>query len=86
LPTLTVDRCCEQIPIHEWSHIAVSYDGTNRAHFIHSSEVEAQACGDGGDLVITQADFRIGHRTTNYGPSLGHSNFVGDIDVSTATV
>ena len=28
------------IPLHEWSHVAVSYDGTNEAHFISSEQVE----------------------------------------------
>lgn len=67
------------LPLHEWSHVAVSYDGTNEAHFISSEQVEATACGAGGDLALTQSDFRIGHREINVG-QLGHSNFVGDID------
>ena len=70
-----------RIPLHEWSHVAVSYDGTNEAHFISSRQVEATACGAGGDLTPNpQADFRIGHRETTAGRPLGHSNFVGDID------
>ena len=67
------------IPLHEWSHVAVSYDGTNEAHFIMSQQVEAIACGNGGDLTPSQADFRIGHREARVGV-LGHSNFQGDID------
>jgi hypothetical protein len=68
------------IPLHEWSHVAVAYDGTNEAHFISSRQVEATACGAGGDLTPTEADFRIGHRESDAGRNLGHSNFVGDID------
>ena len=67
------------IPLHEWSHVAVAYDGTNEAHYIMSQQVEAIACGNGGDLNPSQADFRIGHREARVGV-LGHSNFQGDID------
>ena len=67
------------IPLHEWTHVAVAYDGTNEAHFIGSEQVEATACGDGGDLTPSMADFRIGHREAQVG-LIGHSNFVGDLD------
>ena len=73
-----------QIPLHEWTHVAVSYDGVNEAHFIQSQMVESTACGDGGDLAVSPSDFRIGHRERGHGntagQTMGHDQFVGDID------
>ena len=56
-------------PLHEWSHVAVSYDGTNEAHFI-SRQVEAAACGAGGATPNSQADAL----NETAGRNLGHSS------------
>ena len=59
------------IPIHEWSHVAIAYDGTSQVHMINSQIVESESCGNGGKLTPSSADFRIGHRSTFAG-SQGH--------------
>ena len=66
------------IPLHEWSHVAVGYDGSTQVHFINAEIVESAACGAGGPLTHTSAGFKIGSRSNNIGA--GNSNFVGDID------
>ena len=38
------------IPLHEWTHVAVAYDGTNEAHFIGSEQVEATTAAAAEEL------------------------------------
>jgi hypothetical protein len=67
-----------RIPIHEWTHVAVGYDGVSEVHFMNSELVENTDCGAGGPITSTVDDFRIGHRASS--SRFGNSNFVGDID------
>ena len=68
------------VPMHEWTHVAVGYDGASEVHFVNSEIVESVSCGGGGDLTPSADPLRIGHRTAFVGAGLSHSNFVGDID------
>ena len=87
--TTRANRGSIRVPLHEWTHVAVSYDGVNEAHFMNSQQVEATACGDGGDLAVSEADFRIGGRDRGHGnlagQTMGHDQFIGDIDVRCCT-
>ena len=70
--------------MHEWTHVAVSYDGDTEHHFAAGAQVEEQACGTGGALITNDEDLRIGSRGHSWGGSGGmmsaNSVFVGDID------
>jgi hypothetical protein len=75
------------IPVHEWTHIAVSYDGTTEHHFVGAAQVEEQPCGEGGGrITMNSEDLRIGSRGHTYAGEAnrgnkGHnSEFIGDID------
>ena len=81
--------------LHEWTHVAVSYDGEMERHFISGVHVEEDSC-PGGDLSATDtsrywAGLKIGARSycgsapdcdQTGGTGRGHSQFRGDIDES----
>ena len=79
------------IPVHEWTHVAISYDGNTEHHYVGAAQVEEQPCGTGGALLTNDEDLRIGSRGHAWGDAMhGHggsgglmsanSAFIGDID------
>lgn len=70
-----------RLPLHEWTAIAVVYDGFNTLHYLSAGLAEQQVCDGGGDLIRNTAtgrssDFKIGGRDS---ASAG-ATFVGDLD------
>jgi hypothetical protein len=47
-----------KVPVNEWAHIAVTWDGTTRRHFIDGEEVGARA--ETGGISNTTSEIRIG--------------------------
>ena len=56
------------IPRHEWSHIAVQYDGTSEKHYVNGMLAETGACpGDPAARMVldkTTDNLRIGARSS----------------------
>ena len=74
-----------RVPNHEWTHVAMAYDGTSELHYVHGVHQETDPCGDpGGSMTASQYPLRIGAREaeeTSYCDSgEGCSAFQGDID------
>ena len=68
-----------RVPVHEWTSVAMAYDGTSEIHFIHGVRQETDPCGDGGALTPSPNPLRIGAREG--GDTVAHSSqFEGDID------
>lgn len=47
-----------KVPANDWTHIAVTWDGTTRHHYVDGEEVGSRA--DPGDLTNTTQEIRIG--------------------------
>ena len=74
-----------RIPNHEWTHVAMAYDGTSELHYVHGVHQETDPCGDpGGSMTASQYPLRIGAReaaeTSFCESGEGCSAFQGDID------
>eukprot|EP01052_Picozoa_sp_SAG31_P004689 SAG31_NODE_197_length_20660_cov_8.861368_13_plen_549_part_00 len=70
-----------RVSLHEWTAVAIAYDGANTLHFLSGVLAEQQACDGGGNLAHTDADFKIGGRTwTSATMDEDSLEFVGDID------
>ena len=80
------------MPLHEWSHVGVQYDGTNEKHYVNGMLAETGSCpGDpAARMVLNKVpdNLRIGARTTCFrvDDASGecqpdaNSQFRGDID------
>eukprot|EP01045_Picozoa_sp_COSAG04_P002248 COSAG04_NODE_80_length_28110_cov_13.522847_22_plen_209_part_00 len=52
-----------RVPNHEWTHVAMAYDGTSELHYVHGVHQETDPCGDpGGSLTPTPDPLRLGAR------------------------
>ena len=75
-----------RVPIHEWTHVAMAYDGANEIHFVAGVSQETDPCGEGGAITNSQDALRIGARTgiesfCGGAENCDHSSqFTGDID------
>ena len=75
-----------RIPIHEWSHTAIVYDGTQEKHYVNGLLGESDACPGGALTKQPEAKLRIGARyysasfAGDYTTSSPSANFRGDID------
>jgi hypothetical protein len=63
------------VPAHEWTHVAVSYDGRQEYHYVAGQLGDVDPCGEGGSLAITADGFKIGARGAS-----AVSQFQGDVD------
>eukprot|EP01052_Picozoa_sp_SAG31_P015613 SAG31_NODE_1008_length_10407_cov_2.369131_14_plen_168_part_00 len=74
-----------RIPLHEWSHTAIVYDGREEKHFVNGLLGESDPCAGGALDKHPDAKLRIGSRYwsssgTDYTSSRPSANFRGDID------
>jgi hypothetical protein len=74
-----------RIPLHEWSHAAIVYDGTAEKHYVNGLLGESDPCPGGALDKHPEAKLRIGARYwsstgTDYASSSPSANFRGDID------
>jgi hypothetical protein len=74
-----------RIPLHEWSHTAIVYDGSQEKHYVNGILGESDACPGGALDKHPEAKLRIGARYwsstgTDYASSSPSANFRGDID------
>ena len=78
---------CEQlgvgdslIPPNTWTHIAMTYDGTNIKMFVNALNVYDARCGSSPEVIaVGDEDFRVGS-TGGDTPGAGSENFNGRID------
>ena len=72
-----------RVPNHEWTHVAMAYDGTSELHYVHGVHQETDPCGDpGGSLTPTPDPLRLGARgQVSFCQEATHcSQFQGDVD------
>ena len=81
-----------RMPLHEWSHVGVQYDGTSEKHYVNGMLAETGSCpGDPAVRMVlnkVQDNLRIGARTTCFRTDDAsgecqpdaNSQFRGDID------
>lgn len=71
-----------RIPIHEWTHVAMGFDGANELHYVHGVHQETDPCP--GALTPSPDPLRLGARSNSVSfadASFAHaSQFQGDVD------
>ena len=74
-----------RVPLHEWTHVAAQYDGTNEKHFVNGKMAEQTDCAGAALTKHPENYLRIGARYWSNQGDMSHqqgsSQFRGDIDV-----
>ena len=76
-----------RIPMHEWTHVAMAFDGYHEIHYVAGVRQEIDPCGKGEALTKTNKPLRIGARGKvsfcskgKLADNNGCSQFQGDVD------
>lgn len=73
-----------RVPLHEWTHVAAQYDGTNEKHFVNGKMAEQTDCAGAALTKHPENYLRIGARYWSNQGDMSHqqgsSQFRGDID------